>query len=40
MSKRKRVSRKKSRAVFRKTANKTLAVNVSPPVPMRGGFRI
>lgn len=36
---RKKLSRKKSRKIFRKGANKVKAINISAR-PMRGGFRI
>ncbi len=36
---RKRLSRKKSRKIFRKGANKVKAINIRAR-PMRGGFRI
>lgn len=38
--KRKKISRSGSRRLFTATANKTRRINVSPPKPMRGGFRI
>lgn len=37
--KRRRISKRKSKAIFRKGVNKTKKVNVMPR-PMRGGFRI
>lgn len=36
---RKRLSRRKSRKIFRKGANKVKAINIKAR-PMRGGFRI
>lgn len=39
MSFRKKLSKKKSARIFRKTANKTLKVNSAPPVT-RGGIRL
>ncbi len=36
---RKKLSRKKSRKIFRKGANKVKAINICAR-PMRGGFRI
>lgn len=39
MKVRKRLSRKKSRKIFRKGANKVKAINIRAR-PMRGGFRI
>ncbi len=36
---RKKLSRKKSRKIFRKGANKVKAINIRAR-PMRGGFRI
>lgn len=36
---RKKLSRKKSRRIFRKGANKVKAINIRAR-PMRGGFRI
>lgn len=38
--KRKKLTRRGSRRLFKATANKTRRINVSPPTPMRGGFRI
>lgn len=37
--KRHRISKRKSKAIFRKGVNKTKKVNIMPR-PMRGGFRI
>lgn len=37
--KRKKVSKKASKRIFRRTADKTKKINVQP-IPMRGGFRI
>ncbi len=39
MKVRKKLSRKKSRKIFRKGANKVKAINIRAR-PMRGGFRI
>lgn len=36
---RKKVSQKKAKKLFSKTAAKTKGINVAP-IPMRGGFRI
>lgn len=38
--KRKKLTRRGSRRLFKATANKTRRINVNPPTPMRGGFRI
>lgn len=39
MRKRKKISQRKARKLFSKTADKTKSINVRA-VPMRGGFRI
>lgn len=37
--KRRKISKKASKRIFRRTADKTKKINVQP-IPMRGGFRI